>query len=208
MKNDSGSVIKNHAVVSHEEWLAARKAFLAKEKEFTRLQDQLNQERRDLPWEAVGKEYVFEGPEGKQTLAELFDGKSQLIVYHFMFEPGANAGCPHCSLRADGFNGVGVHLQERDVTMIAVSRAPYSKLAEYQKRMGWNFKWFSSSDTDFNFDYHVSFTPEEFAKKNAFYNFKTQDPQAPEREGHSVFYKHGAGLFFTAIRATTGETTN
>jgi len=196
MKNDSGGVIKNHAVVSHEEWLAARTAFLAKEKEFTRLQDQLNQERRDLPWEAVRKEYVFEGPNGKQTLAELFDGKSQLIVYHFMFEPNANAGCPHCSVRADGFNGIGVHLKQRDVTMIAVSRAPYSKLAAYQKRMGWNFKWVSSSDTDFNFDYHVSFTPEEFAKKNAFYNFKIQDPQAPEREGHSVFCKDESGAVF------------
>jgi predicted dithiol-disulfide oxidoreductase (DUF899 family) len=175
MKNDGGRVIKNHAVVSHEEWLTARTAFLAKEKEFTRLQDQLNQERRELPWEAVKKEYVFEGPDGKQTLAELFDGKSQLIVYHFMFEPHANAGCPHCSLRADGFNGIGVHLKQR---------------------MGWHFKWVSSSDTDFNFDYHVSFTPEEFAKKNAFYNFKIQDPQAPEREGHSVFYKDENGAVF------------
>jgi predicted dithiol-disulfide oxidoreductase (DUF899 family) len=175
MKNDGGRVIKNHAVVSHEEWLTARTAFLAKEKEFTRLQDQLNQERRELPWEAVKKEYVFEGPDGKQTLAELFDGKSQLIVYHFMFEPHANAGCPHCSLRADGFNGIGVHLKQR---------------------MGWHFKWVSSSDTDFNFDYQVSFTPEEFAKKNAFYNFKIQDPQAPEREGHSVFYKDENGAVF------------
>ena len=196
MKNDSGGVIKNHAVVSHEEWLAARTAFLAKEKEFTRLQDQLNQERRELPWEAVRKEYVFEGPDGKQTLAELFEGRSQLLVYHFMFEPSATAGCPHCSLRADGFNGIGAHLRQRDVTMIAVSRAPYAKLAAYQKRMGWNFKWVSSSDTDFNFDYHVSFTPEEFAKKNAFYNFKIQDPQAPEREGHSVFYQDESGAVF------------
>src|SRR6266478_886418 len=170
MKNDSGSVIKNHAVVSHEKWLAARTAFLAKEKEFTRLQDHLDQERRELPWEAVRKEYVF--------------------------EPGAKAGCPHCSLRADGFNGIGVHLKQRDVTINAVSRAPYSKLAAYQKRMGWNFKWVSSSDTDFNFDYHVSFTPEEFTKKKAFYNFKIQDPQAPEREGHSVFYKDESGAVF------------
>src|SRR5258706_564736 len=132
MKNESG--IKNHAVVSHEEWLSARTAFLAKEKEFTRLQDELNQERRELPWEAVRKEYVFEGPHGRQRLAELFDGKSQLIVYHFMFEPSATAGCPHCSLRADGFNGIGVHLKQGGVTMIAVSRAPYDKLGGYQKR--------------------------------------------------------------------------
>ena len=185
MKTDS---VKNHAVVSHEEWLAARTAFLEKEKEFTRLQDQLNHERRELPWEAVRKGYVFEGPHGKQNLAELFDGRSQLIVYHFMFEPSAPAGCPHCSLRADGFNGIGVHLEQRDVMMVAVSRAPYSKLAAYQQRMGWNFKWVSSSDTDF--------TPEEFRNKNAFYNFKIQDPKAPEREGHSVFYKDESGAVF------------
>src|SRR5260370_12984388 len=165
MRNGDG--IKNHKVVSHEEWLAARTAFLAKEKEFTRLQDQLNQERRELPWEAVQKEYVFDGPNGKETLAQLFEGRSQLIIYHFMFEPKAEVGCPHCSLRADGFNGIGVHLKQRDVTMIVVSRAPCSKLAAYQKRMGWNFKWVSSGDTDFNFAYHGSFTAEEIAQKDA-----------------------------------------
>jgi predicted dithiol-disulfide oxidoreductase (DUF899 family) len=196
MKSDRGKDSKKQAVVSHKEWLAAHTAFLAKEKEFTRLQEKLNQERRELPWEAVRKEYVFEGPDGKRTLAELFDGRSQLIVYHFMFEPGAAAGCPHCSLRADGFNGIGTHLRQRDVTMVAVSRAPYSKLSAYQKRMGWNFKWVSSGDTDFNFDYHVSFTAEEMAKKSAFYNFKVQNPQAPEREGHSVFYKDASGVVF------------
>lgn len=197
MKNDSGSnIIKNHPVVSHQDWLSARTAFLAKEKEFTHLQEELNRQRRELPWEAVDKEYVFDGPNGTQTLAQLFEGRSQLIVYHFMFEPRSQAGCPHCSLRADGFNGIGAHLNQRDVTMVVVSRAPHAKLAAYQQRMGWNFKWFSAADTDFNFDYHVSFSPEEVSQKKAFFNFKIQDPKAPEREGHSVFYKDESGAIF------------
>src|SRR5438445_1268123 len=184
--------IKDHAVVSHEKWLSARAAFLAKEKEFTRLRDELSRERRELPWEAVKKEYVFEGSAGRQTLAELFDGRSQITVYHFMFDPSWDAGCPNCSFWADNFNKIMVHLNHRDVTMIAVSRAPYDNLAVYRKRMGWDFKWVSSYDTDFNFDYHVSFTPEESAKKQAFYNFTTQDPHSSEREGVSVFYKDPA----------------
>jgi predicted dithiol-disulfide oxidoreductase (DUF899 family) len=188
--------MKDHAVVSHEKWLSARTAFLAKEKEFTRLRDELSRQRRELPWEAVTKEYVFEGPDGKQTLPQLFDGRSQLIVYHFMFDPSWDAGCPHCSFWADNFNPVIVHLNQRDTTMIAVSRTPYPKLAAYQKRMGWNFKWVSSYGSDFNFDYHVSFTPEELAKKEAFYNFARQDPGIPEREGTSVFYKDAAGRVF------------
>jgi predicted dithiol-disulfide oxidoreductase (DUF899 family) len=188
--------IQDHPVVSHKEWLAARAAFLVKEKVFTGLRDELNRQRRELPWESVDKKYVFEGADGKQTLPELFDGRSQLIVYHFMFEPGWDAGCPHCSFWADNFNGVVVHLNQRDVTMIAVSRAPYAKLAAYQKRMGWNFKWVSSSATDFNFDYRVSFTPEELEKKEAVYNFATIRPGMPEREGASVFYKDPAGRVF------------
>src|ERR1700694_1357682 len=200
-KNESAVDTSNHAVVSHEKWLSARIGFLAKEKEFTRLRDQLSQQRRDLPWEAVNKEYVFEGPNGKQTLPELFDGRSQLLVYHFMFDPSWEAGCPHCSFCADNFNGIGVHLNHRDVTMIAVSRAPYNKLAAYEKRMGWNFKWVSSHGTDFNFDYHVSFTPEELAKKEAFYNFTLQNPGFPEREGTSVFYKDAAGGVFHTYSA-------
>ncbi|HZR29770.1 MAG TPA: thioredoxin family protein [Terriglobales bacterium] len=195
MKNDAGT-LKNHPVVSHEQWLAARTKFLAKEKEFTRLRDQLSQQRRELPWEAVTKKYVFEGPDGKQTLPELFDGRSQLVVYHFMFAPDWDAGCPHCSHWADNFNGVIVHLNHRDVTMIAVSHAPYKKLAAYKKRMGWSFKWVSSSETDFNFDYYVSFTPEQLAKKEAFYNYTKQDSGSPEREGASVFYKDPSGNVF------------
>jgi predicted dithiol-disulfide oxidoreductase (DUF899 family) len=187
---------KQHKVVSPKDWIAARKALLVKEKEFTRLGDQLNQKRRDLPWEAVTKKYVFEGPDGKQTLPELFDGRSQLIVYHFMFGPDWDAGCKHCSFWADNFNDIIVHLNHRDVTMLAVSRAPYNKLAAYKRRMGWNFKWVSSGETDFNFDYYVSFTPEKEVKKKAFYNYKNQDPDSSDREGVSVFYKDPKGNIF------------
>jgi predicted dithiol-disulfide oxidoreductase (DUF899 family) len=193
--------LKAHKIVPENEWVESRKALLKKEKEFTILRDQLSQQRRDLPWVTVNKEYVFEGPNGKQTLSELFDGRSQLIVYHFMFDPSWEAACLHCSFWADNFNRIIVHLNQRDVTMIAVSRAPYSKLAAYRKRMGWDFKWVSSCDTDFNFDYHVSFTPEELAKKEAFYNFVTQDPHSSEREGVSVFYKDPAGRVFHTYSA-------
>src|SRR5215813_12137613 len=134
----------NHPVVSHDEWIAARRELLEKEKAFTKQADEMSRLQRSLPWERVSKEYTFEGRDGTQTLADLFAGRSQLIVYHFMFHPDDKAGCPHCSLRADGFTGVGIHLNQRDVTMVVVSRAPYAKLAEYQKRMGWGFTWVSS----------------------------------------------------------------
>ena len=201
MEKTDSSEIKNHPVVSHEEWLTARTAFLAKEKEFTRLRDELSRQRRDLPWEAVGKEYVFEGPEGKQTLPDLFDGRSQLIVYHFMFDPSWDAGCQHCYYWADNFNGSIVHLNHRDVTMIAVSRAPYAKLAAYKKRMVWNFKWVSSFETDFNFDFHVSFTPDELAKKEAFYNYVRQRPPVAEMQGVSVFHRDANGQVFHTYSA-------
>jgi predicted dithiol-disulfide oxidoreductase (DUF899 family) len=188
--------IENHRTVSRDEWLAARKELLEKEKQFTRLHDELNTERRSLPWVKVSKEYVFEGPNGKETLRDLFEGRSQLIVYHFMFAPEGSAGCPHCSLRADGFNGINVHLKERDVTMIAVSRGPYEKLAAYKERMGWGFKWVSSGNSDFNFDFHVSFKPEELATGQAFFNYATQNPGPADREGHSVFYKDERGDVF------------
>jgi predicted dithiol-disulfide oxidoreductase (DUF899 family) len=193
--SDSKS-IDAHPVVSHEEWLTARRALLDREKAFTRQGDELSRQQRDLPWERVAKEYVFEGADGAETLADLFGGRSQLIVYHFMFHPEDEVGCPHCSLRADGFAGIGVHLNQRDVTMVVVSRAPYRKLAEFQQRMGWGFKWVSSSGSDFNFDYQASFTPEEMAAKRALYNFTMRDPDAPEREGHSVFYKAENGDVF------------
>jgi len=185
-----------HKVVTHDEWIEARKRLLLKEKEFTHLRDELSQLRRDLPWEAVAKRYVFDGPDGGQTLVDLFDGRSQLVVYHFMFGPTWDAGCPHCSRWADSFDAIIVHLNQRDVTMVAVSRAPYSKLAAYGRRMGWTFKWVSSFGTDFNFDYHVSFAPEEIAKKNTFYNYVVQQQDSSEREGVSVFFKDTSDRVF------------
>lgn len=186
-----------HPVVSQREWLAARKALLAREKEFTKARDALSAARRDLPWVKVTKAYAFDGANGRRTLAELFDGRSQLIVYHFMFGPDWQAGCPHCSHWADSFDPIIVHLHQRDVTMIAVSRAPYEKLAAYRKRMGWSFSWFSSGASDFNFDFGVSFTPEKRAANKAFYNFTEQDPGTSEREGISIFLKNGADIFHT-----------
>ena len=187
--------------VTRDEWVKARKRLLVKEKAFTKLRDKLSAERRALPWEPVTREYVFDGPAGKQTLSELFDGRSQLIVYHFMFHPDWSAGCPHCSHWADSFDRPIIHLNQRDVTMIAVSRAPYEKLAAYHKRMGWTFKWMSSFGNDFNFDFNVAFTPEEVKKKTAFYNFAVGDPFAPEREGISVFVKDRKGRIFRTYSA-------
>jgi predicted dithiol-disulfide oxidoreductase (DUF899 family) len=185
-----------HTVVSREKWLAARKALLVKEKAFTRLRDRLSRQRRALPWVQVDKHYIFDGPTGRETLSDLFDDRSQLIVYHFMFAPDCDVGCKHCSFWADNFDKIIVRLNHRDVTMVAASRAPYSKLAAYQKRMGWNFKWVSSGGTDFNFDYHVSFTPEEEANKKALFNYKIQDPDSSDREGASIFYKDATGNIF------------
>jgi predicted dithiol-disulfide oxidoreductase (DUF899 family) len=185
-----------HKVVSHEEWLTARQELLEKEKAFTRQREEMSRLQRELPWERVTKEYVFESSNGRETLPDLFGGRSQLVVYHFMFHPDDKAGCPHCSLRADGFGGIGVHLNHRDVTMVVVSRAPVGKLEEYRRRMGWSFKWVSSGGSDFNFDYNVSFTPDEMAARRVFYNYKWQEPQAKEREGHSVFFKDERGDIF------------
>ena len=188
-------------VVSRDEWISARRKLLAKEKEFTRARDKLSELRRALPWEAVTKDYVFEGPQGKQKLSELFDGRSQLIVYHFMFAPEWEAGCPHCSHWADSFDRAIVHMNHRDATMIAVSRAPYAKLAGYHLRMGWTFKWMSSFDNDFNYDFNVSFTPQEVRKKKGFYNFVEQDVGVSDREGISVFYKDRKGRIFRTYSA-------
>ncbi len=202
--------MEHHQVTSHDEWLTARKELLAEEKEFTRLRDRLSQRRRDLPWEAVDKEYVFDGPNGRQTLADLFDGRSQLVVYQAMFDPATaspstswtqDAACPYCSFWADNFNGIVVHLNHRDVTMIAVSRAPYEKIAAYSKRMGWTFKWVSSGNTDFNFDYGVSFTAQEIAEGNANYNYTGQNPHQSEAPGLSVFIKDSDGKIFHTYSA-------
>jgi len=186
----------NHLVLGHAQWIEARKQLLAKEKEFTRLRDQLSQMRRDLPWEKVEKDYVFDGPNGKETMAQLFEGRSQLIVYHFMFGPDWDAGCPSCSFWADNFNGIIEHLKHRDATMIAISRAPYAKLAAYRQRMNWTFKWVSSNGSDFNFDYFVSFKPEDQAAKKAIYNYAVGDPRRSELPGVSVFYKDPSGGIF------------
>ena len=155
--------MRPHKVVSAAEQLEVRKAFLAKEKELTRLRDQLSQECRQLPWVKVDKEYLFDGPDGQETLADLFAARSQLIVYHFMYHPSLEEGCPSCSFWADNFNGIIVHLNHRDVSMVAISKAPLKQLEAYKKRMSWDFKWLSSYDDDFNRDYNVSFTAEELA---------------------------------------------
>jgi len=188
--------VEKHPVVSREEWLSARKAFLGKEKEFTRLRDELSRKRRDLPWERVEKNYVFDGPRGQETLADLFDGRSQLVVYHFMFSPDWDEGCPHCSFWADNFDGIDVHLEHRDLTLLAVSRAPLPKIDAFKKRMGWTFKWVSSLRSDFNHDYQASFTPEQLRSGTALYNFSRTDPGTTDREGASVFYKDASGAVF------------
>ena len=185
-----------HQVASGDEWLAARKALLVKEKEFTRLRDELSRQRRALPWEPVTKRYVFDGAAGPVSLGDLFGGCSQLIVYHFMFPVGDDAGCPHCSFWADNFNGIDTHLAARDVALVAVSRAPFATLAAYQKRMGWNFAWYSSEGTDFNYDLQVSFTQQQLADGTAVYNYSTTDPGFTDREGISVFAKDDDGRIF------------
>jgi predicted dithiol-disulfide oxidoreductase (DUF899 family) len=193
--------MKANPVVSPKEWLEARQALLAKEKELTRLRDELGEARRALPWVKVAKPYAFDGPTGKRTLDELFEGRSQLVVYHFMFAPEQDAGCPHCSFWADNFERIIVHLNQRDASMVAISRAPQAKLAAYQKRMGWTFQWLSSGATDFNYDFQASFTPEELAAKRAHYNFTMQNPGRADREGVSVFYKDASGDIFHTYSA-------
>jgi len=187
----------NHPrIVSEAEWLVARKDLLTREKELTRLRDEVSRHRRELPWVKIEKEYVFDGPEGKETLADLFDGRSQLIVYHFMLGPDWEEGCKSCSFLADHFGGAIVHLAHRDVTFAVVSRAPLRKLEAFQKRMGWPFKWVSSNGNDFNFDYHVSFTKDEEAKGKVYYNYETTEFLSDELPGLSVFSKKENGDIF------------
>lgn len=190
------SVIKNHKVVSEALWLAARKRLLKKEKAFTRLRDKLSRERRELPWKKVEKDYVFDGIRGKETLAELFESRNQLVVYHFMFDPDWDEGCPACSFWADNFNGLAVHLNERDVTMLAISRAPLKKLRAFKKRMKWGFKWVSSFNTDFNYDFGVSFRPEDWKTGPVIHNYAPEKIGSGERAGISVFYKDENGAIF------------
>ncbi len=188
--------LQRHEVVSREQWEAARKVLLAKEKELTRARDALARERRALPWVKVDKDYRFTTETGQVGLADLFAGRSQLLIYHFMFGPDFAAGCPSCSLIADGFNGIHVHLANHDVTLTAVSLASLDKLVAFKRRMGWRFTWMSSNGSDFNRDYHVSFTPEELAKGKVYYNYEMTEGRIDELPGLSVFYKDAAGDIF------------
>ncbi|MCF8478191.1 MAG: thioredoxin family protein [Pseudolabrys sp.] len=184
-----------HTIVSQDEWLKARKALLVREKEFTRARDALSAERRKMPWVKVDKPYVFDGPDGRETLADLFGCHSQLIVYHFMLGPGWLQGCPSCSFLADHFDGAIPHLAQRDVAMLAVSRAPFAEIADYKKRMGWQFEWLSSFGNDFNRDFSVSFAKDEIGSET-LYNYGTSKAEAEEMPGISVFAKNQAGEVF------------
>jgi predicted dithiol-disulfide oxidoreductase (DUF899 family) len=186
----------DHAIVSQEEWIEARKRFLAKEKEFSRVRDELSRERRELPWVLVDKSYLFQGSSGKETLCDLFAGRDQLIVQHFMFGPDWKEGCPICSFKADHTDAAVVHLAQRGVTFVAVSRAPMDKIEAFKKRMGWRFNWVSSFENDFNSDYHVSFTKEELAAGKVNYNFDMRKFHGEEAYGLSVFFKDTNGEIY------------
>jgi predicted dithiol-disulfide oxidoreductase (DUF899 family) len=192
---------KEHKVVSQKAWLVARKRLLLKEKNFSKVRDRLNRERRQLPWVKVDKGYVFETPDGKQTLADLFHGRSQLIVYHFMFGPGWKEGCPHCSYWADHYDSVNIHLGQRDTTLVVVSQASLKEIQSFKKRMGWRFQWVSSYKTDFNFDFHVSFTPKQMRSGKVFYNYANLATGFEEREGVSAFYRDAEGDLYHTYSA-------
>ncbi len=187
---------KQHTVVPHEAWIAARKEFLKKEKEFTRQRDEISRLRRELPWEKVEKRYEFSGPSGKLALADLFGRHSQLIVYHFMLGPGWKEGCPSCSYLADHFDGTTIHLANRDVAFAVISHAPIAEIETFKKRMGWKFNWYSSHDSDFNYDYQVSQSHEEEGKPQVYYNYEMMAFPATERPGLSVFSKDASGHVF------------
>jgi predicted dithiol-disulfide oxidoreductase (DUF899 family) len=185
-----------HPIVSRDEWIAARQAHLTREKELTQLRDRVSAERRALPYFQVDKDYVFTGPRGDEALGDLFDGRSQLIVYHFMFGPDWSEGCPSCSYLSDHLDGSIVHLANRDVTLLAVSRAPLAKIDAFKARMDWSFKWVSSEGSEFNRDYHVSFSPEEMAKGEVYYNYRSSSFPSEEAPGASVFLKDKSGDIF------------
>ncbi|MGH9614734.1 MAG: DUF899 domain-containing protein [Bryobacteraceae bacterium] len=192
--------MQHYPVVSQKEWLTARKALLAKEKEATHLRDKINAERLALPWVKVEKKYIFDTPKGKKTLADLFEGRSQLLTYHFMLGPGWAAGCPGCSFLSDHIDGALPHLEHHDVTYTAVSRAPLPEIEAYKKRMGWRFPWASAFGSDFNYDYHVSFDKDDLASGKVVYNFTETpvpaDSADTELPGLSAFYKDEAGDIF------------
>ena len=191
----------NTKTVSQEEWLDARRKLLEQEKLYTQVGDELAALRRELPWVKVDQDYVFESPEGEESLADLFAGNSQLIVYHFMFGPDWDEGCPSCSFWADNYSGIDIHLQHRDATFITVSRAPLEKLQAYRKRMGWDFKWVSSQQNRFNFDFHVSFTPEELERGEVEYNYRNTAFPSSEGPGISIFCKDEKGDVFHTYSA-------
>jgi predicted dithiol-disulfide oxidoreductase (DUF899 family) len=195
------NMIENPKIVSRDEWLTARKKLLAREKQLTRERDAVAAERRQLPWVKIEKNYVFDGPDGKVTLSDLFDGKSQLIIYHFMFGPDWKEGCPSCSFNMDHTDGALVHLAQRDVSFAAISRATYPKLAAFKKRMGWHFNWVSSNGNDFNRDYHVVFTKEELATGKVYHNFNMEAFPGTDAPGISVFYKDKEGNIFHTYSA-------
>jgi predicted dithiol-disulfide oxidoreductase (DUF899 family) len=186
----------SHRIVSQDEWIEARKQHLAKEKEFTKLRDELTAQRRNLPWVRIDKAYTFDGPNGQESLSDLFGGKSQLLVQHFMFGPDWQAGCKSCSFWADGYNGIVAHLVQRDVAFVAVSSALLARIEAFKKRMGWSFKWVSSASTDFNHDFHVTFAPDEIASGPIYYNFAWRKRSATELPGTSVFFKDERGTVF------------
>jgi predicted dithiol-disulfide oxidoreductase (DUF899 family) len=197
----STSTIENPKIVTREEWLVARKQLLAKEKQLTRERDTVAAERRQLPWVKVEKGYVFDGPDGRVTLEDLFNGKSQLIIYHLMFGPDWQEACPSCSFNMDHTDGALVHLAQRDVSFAAISRAPYPKISAFKKRMGWRFHWVSSNGNDFNRDYHVVFAKEELAKGKVEHNFGLEAFPGTDAPGFSVFYKDDNGEIFHTYSA-------
>lgn len=188
--------IEKPKVVSRAEWLVAHRHHLEREKAFTRMRDTLRDARRELPWVKVDKPYGFDGPRGRQTLADLFEGRSQLIVKHFMFAPGWQEGCVGCSFEVDHIEGALVHLEHHDVSFVAIARAPLAEIEAFKQRMGWRFRWLSSFESDFNFDFHVSFTKQQIARGEVFYNFGMQPFQCEELSGISVFYKNKTGEVF------------
>ncbi|WP_050424993.1 DUF899 domain-containing protein [Bradyrhizobium tropiciagri] len=188
--------MSQHKIVSREEWTAARKALMVGEKQLTQAREALSRQRRELPWVKVDKDYVFDGPGGKVTLGDLFKGRPQLVVQHVMFAPEWDAACKSCSFWVDGFERMVPHLAARDTTMAAISRAPLAKLEAFKQRMGWSFDWVSSGENDFNYDYAVSFTPEQIDAGNAQYNYGTTPLYGPELPGISVFYRDDAGAVF------------
>lgn len=193
--NSAASTV-NRPVVSRDRWVAERKTLLAREKELTRLHDKIAQERRALPWVRIEKNYVFDGLEGRRTLADLFEGRRQLLVQHFMFGPGWEQGCPSCSFMADHIDGMNVHLAQRDVTLLVVSRAPLAEIERFRQRMGWQFKWVSSHGSDFNYDFGVSFRPDDRADGEVPYNYDMRPFPSEEAPGISLFYKDDAGEVF------------